>query len=506
MIEVLESVFTGKEDLEKRIQENLPKEISYTGDKGIKLKDVYEGKSTLEEFIAQLSDDDLAAIIRGEGMGSSLVTPGTASALGGVSKSLREKGLVPCCCDDGPSGMRLDCGTKAFSLPNGTMLACTFNKKLNTELFAFLGMEMVSNKVDNLLGPGINIHRHPLNGRNFEYFSEDPVLTGIIASAQLQGLKSCGVSGTIKHFAGNNQELERRTVDSVISERALREIYLKAFEICVKSGYADSIMTTYGLLNGTYTAANYDLCTTILRGDWGFNGIVMTDWWASITMDENRKSDNKNFDLMVRSQNDLYMVCPDGERDAVGENTMEALEKGTLTRGELQRAAKNVTGYVLDSEAFRRSIGKGTEVEIINRPEDSDDVDMSNVDYKVLGKEMTVDLSVPESDIGSSYVFAFDVTEPGYYRITLRASSEMGEVAQLPCTLFFNGFPVSTMTFHGTGGNISEQSKVILFHARFTVLRLSVGARGLKLKDVTFTKHEGPIDSSEKIKTFDWEE
>ncbi|MCF0242935.1 MAG: glycoside hydrolase family 3 C-terminal domain-containing protein [Treponema sp.] len=503
VLETLEAVFTSKEDLQKRIQENLPNEISFTGDKGYKLKDVAEGKISMEDFVAQLSDDELASIVRGEGMGSSLVTPGTAAAFGGVSKSLREKGIAACCCDDGPSGMRLDCGTKAFSLPNGTMLACTFNKALNTELFSYLSLEMIYNQVDCLLGPGINIHRHPLNGRNFEYFSEDPLLTGKIAEAQLKGLKSYGAGGTIKHFAGNNQEFRRRSVDSVISERALREIYLKAFEICVKSGYCDSIMTTYGLLNGDFTAMNYDLCTTILRNDWGFKGIVMTDWWASITMEKDGSQKNTNFDYMVRSQNDLYMVCPNGETNAGGDNTLEALNKGTITRGELQRAAMNVCSYVLNSEAFRRMTGNPTEVEIINRPQDAEDVDMRNVEYKVLGKEMTANLEEPESDIGSSYVFAFDVTEPDFYRITLRASSKMGELAQLPCTLYFNGFPVSTMTFHGTGGNVTEISKVVRFHERFTVLRLAVNAKGLNLKDITFKKHEGSIDESERIRTFD---
>ena len=122
--------------------------------------------------------------------------------------------------------MRLDCGDKAFSLPGGTMLACTFDRELNRKLFACLGVEMVKNQVDCLLGPGLNIHRHPLNGRNFEYFSEDPYLTGEMAAAQLQGMEEAGVTGTVKHFCGNNQETARHTLDSVISERALRDIYL----------------------------------------------------------------------------------------------------------------------------------------------------------------------------------------------------------------------------------------------------------------------------------------
>ncbi|MGN1090155.1 MAG: glycoside hydrolase family 3 C-terminal domain-containing protein, partial [Huintestinicola sp.] len=147
----------------------IPEEIPQTGDRGIRLADVKSGKNTMDEFIAQLSDYDLSCIIRGEGMGSPRVTAGTASAFGGVSDGLTALGIPAACCSDGPSGMRLDCGTKAFSLPNGTLIASTFNRTLITELFSFMGLEMAANHVDCLLGPGMNIHRHPLNGRNFEY-------------------------------------------------------------------------------------------------------------------------------------------------------------------------------------------------------------------------------------------------------------------------------------------------------------------------------------------------
>lgn len=218
----------------------LPAEIPQTGDRGIRLADVVNGKNTLEEFTAQLTDYDLSCIIRGEGMGSPKVTAGTAAAFGGVSDTLTALGIPCACCDDGPSGMRLDCGTKAFSLPNGTLLASTFDRPLMTELFTFMGLEMHTNQVDCLLGPGMNIHRHPLNGRNFEYFSEDPYLTGEMASAELAGLHSTGAEGTIKHFCGNNRETRRHFLDSVISERALREIYLRGFEKAVKKGRARS--------------------------------------------------------------------------------------------------------------------------------------------------------------------------------------------------------------------------------------------------------------------------
>ncbi len=254
-----------------------------------------------------------------------LVTPGTAAAFGGVSKSLIERlGIPSVCCSDGPSGMRLDCGVKAFSLPNGTIIGCTFNPKLIEELYTCTGYEMIVQKVDCLLGPGMNIHRHPLNGRNFEYYSEDPYVTGSFAMAMLKGLQTAGVTGAAKHFCANNQETRRHFANPVVSERALREIYLKGFEMIVKSGVADTIMTTYGPVNGVWTAGNYDLCTTILRKEWGFKGIVMTDWWAAIN-ERGGEPDKTNFAAMAMAQNDIYMVCPDGSTNASGDNTQRRL-------------------------------------------------------------------------------------------------------------------------------------------------------------------------------------
>ena len=307
---VMHDVPLSEVDEPARRAERLPQEIPYTGDKGIKLADVKSGKNTMDEFLAQLSNHDLSCIIRGEGMGSPRVTAGTASAFGGVSDALTGFGIPAACCDDGPSGMRLDCGTKAFSLPNGTMLASTFNCELIKELYYLLGLEMSANKVDCILGPGMNIHRHPLNGRNFEYFSEDPFLTGKMAAFQLNGLHSAGVTGTIKHFCGNNQETNRHFIDSAVSERALREIYLKGFEIAVREGNADSIMTTYGSVNGLWTAGNFDLNTVILREEWGFKGFIMTDWRANVNF-RGEEPKRAFFVPMAIAHNEVYMVCSD---------------------------------------------------------------------------------------------------------------------------------------------------------------------------------------------------
>ncbi len=479
----MENVPLSHVDEAKRRQDNLPKEIPFTGDKGIRLADVKNGTHTMDEFIAQLTDYDLSCMIRGEGMNSPKVTAGTAAAFGGVSDELTALG-IPCgCCDDGPSGMRLDCGTKAFSLPNGTMIACTFNRTLIRELFSLTGLEMIANKVDCLLGPGMNIHRHPLNGRNFEYFSEDPFLTGTIASAQLKGLHSAGVTGTIKHFCGNNQETDRHDTNAVISERALREIYLKGFEIAVKEGNADSIMTTYGPVNGVWTAANYDLTTQILRNDWGFTGFAMTDWWAKINR-RGQAVDKSDLAAMAMAQNDVYMVCSCGAQN--DDNILASLKDGSLQRSELQRCAANICRFLMNTHAMNRLLGTECKINIINRPADESDVDESTVKFYELDGDLTIDLSDICTDKGTNYSFGLDILTAGTYEMTLTASSTQSEVAQIPVTLFSLGTAYGTFTWNGTNGlPVSHRIDIPLF-SRYTNLRLFFAQGGLDMHSIRF--------------------
>lgn len=469
---------------------NIPKEIEITGDKGHCLADVKAGRVSMEEFIAQLNAWDLSCIIRGEGMGSPRVTPGTAAAFGGVSESLKKYG-IPCgCCDDGPSGMRLDSGMKAFSLPNGTLLACSFNTELVGELYAFTGIEMVKNKVEALLGPGINIHRHPLNGRNFEYFSEDPLLTGKMAAVQIKALHSAGVTGTIKHFCANNQETGRHKLDSIVSERALREIYMKGFEIAVKEGGADSVMTTYGSVNGLWTAGSYDLNTTILRGEWNFEGIVMTDWWAMINEegcppDQTCPPDRTNFAAMVRSQNDIYMVCEQSDREDAEDNTLAALENGSLTLGELQRNAMNICRFLMNTQAYNRMNGNAVQVEVIGE-QGSAIVQDQDVEYHQVNEEITIDLSDVQAEKGCDMVIALDLKKLGEYTVSLTAKSELGELAQMPVTLFYQSVPNAVFTFHGTGGKWHTIEKNVGLKNKYSVLRLYFGQNGLVPKEICF--------------------
>lgn len=487
----LEPVPTRTYDLQRRIRDELPETIPYTGHRGILLADVVDGKQTMEAFLAQLSDDDLCAIVRGEGMCSPKVTPGTAAAFGGVTDALQAFG-IPCgCCSDGPSGIRMDCGAYAFSLPNGTCLACTFNEALNEELFRFLGAELRKNRIDTLLGPGMNIHRNPLNGRNFEYFSEDPLLTGKMAAAQLRGLHSYGVTGTIKHFAANNQEFHRRDVNSVMSERALREIYLKGFEIAVKEAGAYSVMTTYGAINGIWTAGNYDLNTTLLRGEWGFTGMVMTDWWAAMN-DEGEAPSTRNAAAMVRAQNDLYMVVNNAHENSAHDNLSERLSGGSLTRGQLQRSARNILGMLMRSPVVPRSLNRMSQEELEAAKQLSAD-DQVNFDlkYHPIKEHLVLDTAGVSTDKGAILMYGIQIENPGFYDLHIRLHVEAEALAQVPVTVFVNGNNMGTLSFNGESRATKEITQDLgMLGNTNNFIKLYFAQSGIRLEELAVTLRE----------------
>ena len=341
----------GKADLRQRILDCLPEEIPFTGDQGYRLSDVAKGKISLNAFIAQLNDRELEALTRGEGcMGSALGVAGNAGAFGGVLPSLWEKGVVPIITADGPSGLRLK--KYCALLPNGTALACTFDDELIRQLFVHIGKEMIKHGVDVVLSPGMNIHRNPLCGRNFEYFSEDPLLTGKMAASIVRGVQSQGVSCCPKHFACNNQETKRNINDSRVSQRALREIYLRSFEIVVKEASPNVIMTSYNKINGVWSHYNYDLVTTVLRNEWGFDGVVITDWWMQKSKSPEFPNIKDNA-YRVRAQVDVLMPGDMGHLNKKYKSDgtlLKTLGKPEgMTRAEIQRTAKNVLSLILNT-------------------------------------------------------------------------------------------------------------------------------------------------------------
>lgn len=469
----------------RRIQ-NLPAAVESTGDLGHRLADVEAGTVSMETFLNQLSDEDLACMMRGEGMCSPKVTPGTAGAFGGVTGRLKDFGIPIACCADGPSGIRMDCGSIAFAMPNGTCLACSFNEALSEELYQWEGLELRKNKVDTLLGPGINIHRNPLNGRNFEYFSEDPLLTGKMAAAQLKGMDRYGVTGTIKHFACNSQEHKRYMVEAVVSERALREIYLKAYEIAVKEGGAYSIMCSYNPINGFWSSSNYDLMTTILRKEWGYHGIVMTDWWARGN-DEGEVGRVENIAAMVRAQNDLFMVTLSAEDNTQNDNSMESLAKGTVTRGEYLRNAANICSYLLRTPAWLRM--KGIETEL-----DRQLAECASQETDAFGQLLRVELSkdggsIPveemDTDKGNSVMVELSVKERGIYQLEFYCCVPgQGELAQVPVTLSQDKQILKTISLTGEDREwVKQEIMLNPFFQNTGFLKFYFGQGGMQLKE-----------------------
>lgn len=292
--------------------------------RAISLREVAEGRAALEDFMAQLPEDDLLSLLCGQ------PDIGVSNTMG--FGNLPEYGVPTASTCDGPAGVRLlpETGIRTTCWPCATLLACTWNEALVYEVGRVGGAEVKENNLAVWLTPAINIHRSPLCGRNFEYYSEDPLVAGKLAAAMVRGIQSQGVAACVKHFAFNNKETNRKHSDSRVSERAARELYLKAFEIVVKEADPWSLMSSYNKINGVHTSQSWDLLTGILRREWGFNGMVTTDWW--------------NFAEQypeVKAGNDVKMGCgyPDRLRGA--------LRCGALTTDEVRACARRVLELIL---------------------------------------------------------------------------------------------------------------------------------------------------------------
>lgn len=357
------------------------------GKTGLRLKDVQDGNCSLSAFVASMDASDLCKLVCGVGMDISGMPPmvqedpdfkppfdGMLGASGmkvpgaaGETADLWDKyGIPPITLADGPAGIRIAQQMKdddgevtrqqlCTAFPVGSLLACSWDRELLSGFGEAVALEMVEYGVELWLAPGMNIHRNPLCGRNFEYFSEDPLVAGFCAAAITEGVQKHGVGVTIKHFAGNNQEDLRANSNDIITQRALREIYLRGFEIAVKEAQPYSIMTSYNDINGMPSANNYDLCTAICRDEWGFTGFIMTDWGGGISMPA----------LSMCAGND--MIQPGGQsvvtelqealasEDAVENRGLAAYSK-CLEIGHLQRCALRILGVMLRCESVKRQL------------------------------------------------------------------------------------------------------------------------------------------------------
>lgn len=344
-----EPVPTANKDLKAQILAGLPQPLPKSH-RQIPFSEVLSGDSSIDEFVAQLSSEELDQLTHGQGkMNSCYGVCGNAGAFGGVTDALRELGLPAIITADGPSGVRIR--RTVSLLPCGTALASSFNPEGVELLYSLVSREMAHFGVDMLLAPGMNIHRNPLCGRNFEYYSEDPCLTGRIAAAAIRGIQSTGRSSCPKHFACNNQETRRNRNDSRVSERALREIYLKGFEIALRESEPLAIMTSYNKVNGVWSHYHYELVTRILRQEWGYQGLVITDWW----MQEGESGEFprlRNDACRIRAQVDVLMPGEIGKKNDPKAHTLvpSLADADGVSLAEAQRCAKNVVRFILKTK------------------------------------------------------------------------------------------------------------------------------------------------------------
>lgn len=296
----------------------------------------------IEEIIKAMTDEELASLLVGAKEKEFEFFEGTAAGV----RSIPRLGIPATISCDGPAGLHFypfrENTDKTFyctAFPVGTLTACSWDPEMMEKMAAAIGNEVHEYGVDMFLGPGMNIHRNPLCGRNFEYFSEDPLLSGKMAAAYVRGIQGNGATATVKHYAANNQETNRTENDARVSKRALREIYLKNFEIAVKEGRPGALMASYNKLNGEYVQQSYDLLTTILRDEWGYEGVVLTDHGAK---EGTVKAAKAGCDLMQ----------PGNEEEL--QRMLMAAKDGTLTREELERNARHVLHYIVSTPRFQR--------------------------------------------------------------------------------------------------------------------------------------------------------
>ena len=298
------------------------------GDEAIpQLIDVHQGKITLDNILDLLTAEQMVYLLGGQ------PNRGVADTFG--LGNMMKYGIPNVMTADGPAGLRIlqDCGVNTTAFPCASLLCCTWDTALLYEIGKAGSQEVKENGIGVWLTPAINIHRSPLCGRNFEYYSEDPLLTGQMATAMIRGVQSEGIACSLKHFACNNKETNRRNSDSRVSERALRELYLKGFEICVKHAKPLTIMSSYNLINGVRASENHDLLTGILRDEWGFDGLVTTDWY---TCGEQYRE--------IAAGNDIKMGC------GMPEHTLQKIAEGQLRMHIVRSSVERLLKLILKLE------------------------------------------------------------------------------------------------------------------------------------------------------------
>lgn len=462
--------------IEKKSEQEAPSKVSRSAalpadsDK-LMLADVYHNRDLMDTFLEQLTDEQLIRLLGGQ------ENTGTANT-GGMG-NLMEYGIPNAMTADGPQGIRI--GTTCTAWPVSTLLACTWDVDLVEQVGKTAAIEAHNNGIDIWLAPGMNIHRDPLCGRNFEYYSEDPLLTGKMAAALTKGCQSEGVAIALKHFTANNKETNRNSIDSRISERALREIYLKGFEIAVKEADPWSIMTSYNYLNGIETSENKELLMNITRGEWNFGGIFMTDW-----------GNNSNHAREVLAGNDVKM--PTGSPAVL----QSALDKGIITRADLKACAERLMNLIMKVNIF--------EEKILNPPttvigEDTYFKAGDNIIWsKTVKSEATSDVdggtNLGYCDAGGWAQYQIQVEKSGQYDLSARTASNAGSGA---FDILIDGEKIASFDPVHTGGWqkwVTLDAQSVHLEAGTHTLKIEFTESGSNLNWLHFTLTQEDVEES----------
>lgn len=502
-----EKVTTYTTDPDYKAVQDYEKVEVVTDKKGATLKDVVDNKVTMGEFVAQMSLEELAKLNCGSGWGvanenTPIVGSNSATVPGAAGETLTydQYGIPSIVLADGPGGIRVKQKYEAKNVETGEtatyyqyctawpvdfVLAQSWDTDLLKRIGEAFGKELEEMNITILLGPSLNIHRDPLCGRNFEYFSEDPVISGTMASAITLGVQEePGVGACLKHFSANNQETDRSGTDSIVSERALREIYLKGFEIAVKEAQPWSIMTSYNFLNGIETSENKELLTNITRGEWGYEGIFMTDW-----------GNNSNHAREVLAGNDVKM--PSGSPETL----KAALKKGILKRSDLEDCAERLVKMIMKVNIFKEKILNPVTVDI------GDDTYFKAAENILWSQTARAENTSDEDggkdlgycDAGAWTQYQINVAKSGTYSLSARSASNAGGGA---FDILADGTKIASFKAVNTGGWqkwTTLEAQQIKLEAGVHTLRIEFTESGSNLNWLHFVRQSEYIENLEKL-------
>lgn len=475
----------------------------------------------LKTFVQSLTDEDLMHLIKGEGMSSPKVTPGIAGAVGGITESLKNKQIPIIGLADGPSGIRMDSGFFASSIPNSTLLASTFNLEKVEQLYTLVGYEMDHYNIDVLLAPGMNLQRNVLCGRNFEYFSEDPLITGYLASSVVKGLHQANKFGSLKHYAANNQETKRFENEVWVSNRAFRELYHKGFEYAIMTANAKVIMSSYNYINGYHSASHPTLYHTIKQE--GFQGIIISDWWAHLN-DVDQPLNKKALSKMVLANHDIYMVV--GDTTTFDSDLDVALEKGLITRGHLEQLAINILHFLYTHKSNQKQpnidaiIKSDYQKGVIEGPIDKNirkKAQYSTFNNAVLMEDYpihfiptqhsTIAIDTPTMEVFNiepnpyvktrllddeaekdNYHFRLQITHPGKYIFIFTLENHNLALSQSSFNMYFNQVYEQTFSYQHFEGTLNASAFKILDIGE-VVFSIKMNQMGLKIKQLHIQRH-----------------